>query len=94
MGGVALSTPGKVSAAVDTVKRWLADGADVDRDIVPSITAQFRDTKDPSIGSLNFYSGRIAKAVAQASGGPPSRQWTPEDQRAYLAKLGGQRAAP
>jgi uncharacterized protein YdaU (DUF1376 family) len=65
IGGVAIINPSKIAANVDIVKAWLAAGYDVEETIVPAITAQHRDTREKSIGSLNFYSGRIAKLHAE-----------------------------
>jgi hypothetical protein len=61
LGGVAIINPTAIAREVDFVKAWLSAGYDVEETIVPAITQLFADTNQDSIGSLNFYSARIAK---------------------------------
>jgi hypothetical protein len=71
---------------MDLVKGWIAAGVDIERTAIPSITEQRLDTKEQSIGGLEFYAGRIMKRHADSGDearGPPL---TPEQRRDAQAR--------
>lgn len=66
IGGVSIINPSAIAREVDVVKAWIAAGYDIEATVIPAITQLFGDTKQETIGSLNFYSARIAKLHAAA----------------------------
>lgn len=90
MGGVSMVRPSAHKTNMDIVKHWIAEGIDIEAIVIPAIEAQFKDTRETTIGSLSFYGARVARdqARAVANGhGPPTREWTAEEQAKYLASL-------
>jgi len=66
-GGVSIVQPRKLTAAMDLVKRWLADGIDVDTTILPTIEQRLADMPpNDTVGSLAYFDAAIRKAHALA----------------------------
>lgn len=87
-GAVSLHKESIRVAAVDVVKSWQEAGVDLINVALPAIKSQLADTKEPSIGSLQFYAGRVLKAHADRGSTPAlTREWSPEQQAKYLASL-------
>lgn len=89
IGGVSLHRERNRADAIDLVKSWIDDGVDIERTAIPAIEARRRETRESSIGSLNFYAGRIAKAHADAldAGTGKSRSMTPDEMAKYRQSL-------
>lgn len=73
IGAVAVIRPTDIAREVDTVKAWIAAAYDMEGTVIPTIERQLANTKQDTIGSLNFYSPAIAKAHATASRKPKAQ---------------------
>lgn len=69
--GVSIIRPTAIAREVDIVKKWLADGLDVDGLILPVIAERLADMKpDDTVGSLSFFDALIRKRHALKAGKP------------------------
>lgn len=78
LGGVALVNPRSHAREMDTVKSWSTSGY-TDELIAEVIEEQFANTREDTVGSLNFYSQRLAKRHAERNGKPRPKPLPPAE---------------
>jgi hypothetical protein len=83
-GAVSIVQPRRLTAAMDLVKQWIADGIDIDGIALPTIEKRLGDMPaGETVGSLAYFDPYIRKAHALAQGrkrgGTSRRAATPAD---------------
>jgi uncharacterized protein YdaU (DUF1376 family) len=90
--------PDAINRAYATVEAWRGERFNFEHVVVPVIRAAILQTEEPT-RILNRFTNAIRHAQARYDRGagkpspPPSRQWTEEQQREYLARLKDQEGA-
>jgi hypothetical protein len=109
LGGVSIINPSAIARAMDVVKAWIADGLNIETEVVPIIEQAVLDAPPGGVASLGYFDRPIRTALARKAGSKrkptkadkPLPPWDQKDDddpgvRAFRKEAGvmiGQRAA-